>query len=229
MIVHRARKNFVIVFFLFLKLIRSFSRDVNVGDVVLYGLIICLTLIQSENLLKIPSISLCYYKLVSSLCDHHSECIFRLLNLEQYSIFISTIKLGLDNYDNEICKMCLETIQNLTLCVLQTTKDEISNEKTKYLEHFLEYFLQETVTTTTTLSDIFDTLAGTIYTLICLFTNQFYTFLTQMKQQDENLSSIIDKFVQDIGQIRQYNRKMKLSFTSKLETFVTDLRRIMKK
>ena len=125
--------------------------------------------------------------------------------------------------------MCLETIQNLTLCVLQTTKDEISNEKTKYLEHFLEYFLQETVTTTTTLSDIFDTLAGTIYTLICLFTNQFYTFLTQMKQQDENLSSIIDKFVQDIGQIRQYNRKMKLSFTSKLETFVTDLRRIMKK
>jgi hypothetical protein len=206
-----------------------FFREVNVGDVVLYGLIICLPLIQSDNLLKMPSISLCYYKLVSSLCEQHSECIFRLLNHEQYSIFLSTIKLGLDNYDNEICKMCLETIQSLTLCIIKQQKDNLNNEKIKYLEHFLEYLLQEIVTTTTTLSDLFDTLSGTIYTLICAYPNQFYHLLGQMKQQDENLTPIIDKFVHDIGQKQEYNRKTKVSFTGKFESFVTDLRRIMKK
>jgi hypothetical protein len=205
------------------------SREINVGDVVLYGLIICLPLIQSDNLLKIPSISLCYYKLVSSLCEQHSECIFRLLNLDQYSIFISTIKLGLDNYDNEICKMCLETIQSLTLNIIKQQKENISNEKTKYLEHFVEYLLQEIVTTTTTLSDLFDTLAGTIYTLICAYPTQFYNFLGQIKQQDDNLFPIIDKFVHDIGQKQDYNRRAKVSFTGKFESFVTDLRRIMKK
>lgn len=204
-----------------------FVREINVGDVVLYGLIICLPLIQSDNLLKMPSISLCYYKLVSSLCEQHSECIFRLLNQEQYSIFISTIKLGFDNYDNEICKMCLETIQSLTLFILKHENNK--NDKIKYLENFLEYLLQEIVTTTTTLSDLFDTLSGTIYTLICAYPNQFYHFLTQMKQQDENLSNVIDKFVQDIGQKYEYNRKAKISFTVKFESFVTDLRRIMKK
>ncbi|CAF0801967.1 unnamed protein product [Adineta ricciae] len=173
------------------------NADMNVGDVVLYGLIICLPLIQSDNLLKIPSISVCYYKLVSSLCEQHSDCIFRLLNSEQYSIFLSTIKLGLDNYDNEICKMCLETIQSLTLNILKQSKD---NEKVKYLEHFLDYLLQDIVTSTTTLSDLFDTLAGTIYTLICAFPNQFFQFLAQTKQQDENFVSVIDKFVHEIGQ-----------------------------
>ncbi|CAF2515937.1 unnamed protein product [Rotaria sp. Silwood2] len=155
----------------------SANTEVNVGDVVLYGLIICLPLIQSDNLLKIPSISSCYYKLVSSLCEQHSECIFRLLNPDQYSIFLSTIKLGLDNYDNEICKMCLETIQNLTLYTMKQQKLNQTNEKTKYLEHFLDYLLQEIVITTTTLSDLFDTLAGTIYTLICAYPNQFYHIL----------------------------------------------------
>lgn len=175
------------------------------------------------------SISSCYYKLVSSLCEQHSECIFRLLNIEQYAIFIATIKLGLDNYDNEICKMCLETIQSLTLHLLKQSNGAIQHEKSKYFEHFLEYLLQEIVTTTTTLSDLFDTLAGTIYTLICAFPNQFYYFLTQMKQQDENLTESIDKFVQNIGENREYNRKIKLTFVAKFESFVTDLRRIMKK
>ncbi|UJR16295.1 hypothetical protein I4U23_003201 [Adineta vaga] len=204
----------------------STNSEINVGDVALYGLIICLPLIQSDNLLKIPSISTCYYKLVSSLCDQHSECVFRLLNAEQYSIFLSTIKLGLDNYDNEICKMCLETLQSLTLNTMKQQKDK---EKIKYLEHFLDYLLQEIVTSTTTLSDLFDTLAGTIYTLICAYPNQFFQFLSQMKQQDENLIPIIDKFVHDIGQKFDYNRKAKVSFTVKFESFVTDLRRIMKK
>ena len=203
-----------------------FFRDMNVGDVVLYGLIICLPLIQSDNLLKIPSISVCYYKLVSSLCEQHSDCIFRSLNSEQYSIFLSTIKLGLDNYDNEICKMCLETIQSLTLNILKQSKD---NEKVKYLEHFLDYLLQDIVTSTTTLSDLFDTLAGTIYTLICAFPNQFFQFLAQTKQQDENFVSVIDKFVHEIGQKFDYNRKAKVSFTVKFESFVTDIRRIMKR
>ncbi|CAF3413952.1 unnamed protein product [Rotaria sp. Silwood1] len=204
-------------------------REVNVGDVVLYGLTICLPLIQSDNLLKIPSISLCYYKLVSTLCEQHSECIFRLLNPDQYSIFLSTIKLGLDNYDNEICKMCLETIQNLTLYTIKQQKLNQTNEKTKYLEHFLDYLLQEIVITTTTLSDLFDTLSGTIYTLICAYPNQFYYTLGQMKQYDEHLSMIIDKLANDIGQKPDYNRKAKLSFTVKFESFVTNLRRIMKK
>ncbi|CAF4362613.1 unnamed protein product [Rotaria sp. Silwood2] len=207
----------------------SANTEVNVGDVVLYGLIICLPLIQSDNLLKIPSISSCYYKLVSSLCEQHSECIFRLLNPDQYSIFLSTIKLGLDNYDNEICKMCLETIQNLTLYTMKQQKLNQTNEKTKYLEHFLDYLLQEIVITTTTLSDLFDTLAGTIYTLICAYPNQFYHILGQMKQYDENLSIIIDKLANDIGQKPDYNRKAKISFTVKFESFVTNLRRIMKK
>lgn len=201
----------------------------NVSDVVLYGLIITLPLIQSENLLKIPSISLCYYKLLSSLCEQHAECVFRLLNLEQYSIFLSTIKLGLDNYDNEICKMCLETIQSLALCLLKRTKDELNPEKSNYLEHFLEYLLQELITTTTTLSDLFDTLSGTIYTLIFAYPNQFYQFLGQLKQQDDNFSNPIERFVQDVGLKSGYNRKDKLAFTGKLETFVTDLRRLMKK
>lgn len=201
----------------------------NVSDVVLYGLIITLPLIQSENLLKIPSISLCYYKLVSSLCEQHAECVFRLLNLEQYSIFLSTIKLGFDNYDNEICKMCLETIQSLALCFLKRTKEEINGEKSQYLEHFLDYLLQELITTTTTLSDLFDTLAGTVYTLICAYPNQFYQFLGQLKQQEENFSNSIEKFVQEIGLKLDYNRKDKLAFTGKLETFVTDLRRLLKK
>ncbi len=174
-----------------------------------------------------PSISLCYYKLVSSLCEQHSECIFRLLNADQYSIFLSTIKLGLDNYDNEICKMCLETIQSLN--IIKQQKENQNNEKIKYLEQFLDYLLQEIVTTTTTLSDLFDTLAGTIYTLICAYPNQFYQFLGQMKQQDDNLTSIIDRFVHDIGQNQDYNRKSKVSFTVKFELFVTDLRRILKK
>ncbi|CAF0749134.1 unnamed protein product [Adineta steineri] len=207
----------------------STNTEINVGNVVLYGLIICLPLIRSDNLLKIPSISLCYYKLVSSLCEQHSECLFRLLDTEQFSIFLSTIKLGLDNYDNEICKMCLETIQSLTLHIIKQPKQYENNEKSKYLEHFLDYLLQEIVTTTTTLSDLFDTLAGTIYTLICAYPNQFYNFLGQMKQQDDNLTSIIDRFVHDIGQKHDYNRKIKISFTVKFETFVTDLRRIMKK
>ncbi|CAF3976550.1 unnamed protein product, partial [Rotaria magnacalcarata] len=207
----------------------SSHPEVNVGDVILYGLIICLPLIQSDNLLKIPSISLCYYKLVSSLCEQHSECLFRLLNQDQYSIFLSTIKSGLDNYDNEICKMCLETIQSLALYTIKQQKLNQTNEKSKYLEHFLDYLLQETVITTTTLSDLFDTLAGTIYTLICAYSNQFYQFLGQMKQYDENLSIIIDKLANDIGQRPDYNRKAKLSFTVKFESFVTNLRRIMKK
>ena len=201
----------------------------NVSDVVLYGLIICLPLIQSDNLLKIPSISSCYYKLASSLCEQHAECVFRLLNHEQYSTFLSTIKLGLDNYDNEICKMCLETIQSLTLYLLKQSKDEFQAEKNQYFEHFLEYLLQELVTTTTTLSDLFDTLAGTVYTLICAYPNQFYRFLGQLKQQDESSSAMIEKFVQDLGGKPEYNRKNKLAFTAKLESFVTDLRRLMKK
>ena len=122
--------------------------------------------------------------------------------------------------------MCLETIQSLTL---DTIKQQKENEKNKYLEHFLDYLLQEVITTTTTLSDLFDTLAGTIYTLICVFSNQFYHFLGQMKQQDENLSTIIDRFVHDIGQKQEYNRKSKVSFVGKFESFVTDLRRITKK
>ncbi|CAF1095043.1 unnamed protein product [Rotaria sordida] len=207
----------------------STNTDVNVGDVVLYGLIICLPLIQLDNLLKIPSISICYYKLASSLCEQHSDCIFRLLNPDQYSIFLSTIKLGLDNYDNEICKMCLETIQNLTLYTIKQQKLNQTNEKIKYLEHFLDYLLQEIVITTTTLSDLFDTLAGTIYTLICAYPNQFYHILGQMKQYDENLSIIIDKLANDTGQKPDYNRKAKISFTVKFESFVTNLRRIMKK
>jgi len=125
--------------------------------------------------------------------------------------------------------MCLETIQSLTLFIIKQQKENINNEKIKYLEHFLDYLLQEIVTTTTTLSDLFDTLSGTIYTLICAYPNQFYNCLGQMKQQDENLSTIIDKFVQDIGQKHEYNRKTKVSFTGKFESFVTDLRRIMKK
>lgn len=212
-----------ILFFVF------YSREVNVGDVVLYGLIICLPLIQSESLLKIPSISLCYYKLVSSLCEQHSECIFRLLNQDQYSIFISTIKSGLDNYDNEICKMCLETIQSLALHVIKQQKANQVTDKAKYLEHFLDYLLQEIVMTTATLSDLFDTLAGTIYTLICAYPNQFYQFLGQIKQYDENLSTTVEKLASDIGQRPEYNRKAKISFTVKFESFVTNLRRIMKK
>jgi predicted CopG family antitoxin len=125
--------------------------------------------------------------------------------------------------------MCLETIQSLTLCLIKDQKKSINPEKIKYLEHFLEYLLQEIVTTTTTISDLFDTLAGTIYTLICAYQNQFYQILGQMKQQDESLSDIIDKFVQDIGQKQEYNRRTKISFTVKFESFVTDLRRIMKK
>lgn len=183
-------------------------------------------LIQADNLLKIPSISISYYKLVSSLCEQHSDCVFRILNVEQYSSFLATVKLGLDNYDNEICKMCLETIQSLTLCTIKQAKDA---EKTKYLEHCLDYLLQEIVTSTTTLSDLFETLAGAIYTLICAFPNQFYHFLAQMKQHDESLTGVIDKFVRDVGDKFEYQRKAKIAFTLKFETFVTDLRRMMKK
>jgi hypothetical protein len=125
--------------------------------------------------------------------------------------------------------MCLETIQSLTLCIIKQQKENINHEKMKYLEHFLDYLLQEIVTTTTTLSDLFDTLAGTIYTLICAYSNQFYHLLGQMKQQDDNLTTTIDKFVRDIGEKQEYNRKTKLLFTGKFESFVTDLRRIMKK
>ena len=74
-------------------------REIDVGDVVLYGLIISLPLIESDNLLKVPSISLCYYKLASSLCKQHTQCIFRSLNQDQYSIFL------LVTYQNNI-KYC---------------------------------------------------------------------------------------------------------------------------
>ena len=207
---------------------RSF-RDINVGDVVLYGLIICLPIIQSDNLLKIPSISLCYYKLVSSLCDQHAECIFRLLNEYQYSTYLSTIKLGLDNYDNEICKLCFETIQNLALCIVKQQAENVTTEKRKCLEHFLEYLLEEVLTTTATMADLFPTLAETMYTLICAYPMEFLQALTKMKQQDDTVSSTIDQFVQNIGQKQEYNRKAKVSFTAKFESFVTDLRRTIKK
>lgn len=134
--------------------------------------------------------------------------------------------MGLDNYDNEIYKMCLETIQSLTLFTIKQPSQ--TNEKTKYLEHFLEYILQETLLTTSTISDLFDTLAGTIYTLICAFPNQFYSFLQQMKH-DENFSTMIDNFINDLGPKPDYNRKAKISFKLKFESFVTNLRRIMKK
>jgi hypothetical protein len=205
------------------------SSDDNVADVVLYGLIVCLPMIQSDCLLRIPSIGSSYYKLVSSLCDQHAECVFRLLNAEQYSMFLSTIQSGLDNYDNEICKLALETIQSLALHLLQHNENKSCDDKTKYLEHFLEHLVQDVMTSTTTVSDLFETLAGTIFTLICTFPNQFYCCLTRMKQQDGNVTSSIDRFVHDIGQAHQYNRRAKLEFTSKLESFVTDLRRHLRK
>ena len=199
------------------------------GDVVLYGLIICLPLIQTDNLLRIPTISSCYYKLISSLCGQHAECLFRLLNSDQFSIFLTTIQLGFDNYDSEICKLCLETIQSLAMETIQQNKENRLNEKSKILEQILDNLFQEFLTSTATFSDLFETLAGTIYTLICAFPDRFYRFLCQMKQQDENLSSIVDRFVQELGQTFDYNRKSKHSFTIKFESFVTDLRRLLKK
>ena len=189
----------------------------------------CLPLIQSDNLLKIPTISLCYYKVVSTLCEQNSDCIFRLLNQDQYSLVLSTIHLGLDNYDNEICKLCLETIQSLALYIIKQEKLDRNHEKIKYLEHFLDYLLQEIIMITTTLSDLFDTLVGTVYTLICAYQNRFFYLLGQMKQSDDNLSSVIDKFVNDIGQKQDYNRQAKIAFANKFESFVTDLRRILRK
>lgn len=206
----------------------SFS-DTNVGDVVLYGLIVCLPIIQRENLLKIPSISCSYYKLISSLCDQHSDCIFRLLSPEDFSVFLSTIKLAFDSYDNEICKACLESIQNLALQTIKQNKSNELNEKSKYLEPIIDYLFQEFITSTATFSDLFESLSGAIFGLICAFPNQFYQYLGQLKQQDENLTSLIDRFVQEIGNNFEYSRKAKVAFTSKFESFVTDLRRSLKK
>ena len=187
-------------------------------------------IIQSDSLLKIPPISLCYYKLVSSLCDQHAECLFRLLNLDQYAQFLSTIQSGFENYDQEICKLCLETIQSLSLQIVrQPAETPHLDEKSQHLQRFLDSLLQDVLTSSSTFSDLFETLAGTIFALISAYPQQFYQLLTRMKQQDPTLNAPIDQFVQDIGQKHDNQRKAKVSFTNKFEGFINDLRRVWKK
>lgn len=189
-------------------------------------------IIQSESLLKIPPISHCYYKLVSSLCDQHAECLFRLLNLDQYAQFLSTIQSGFENYDQEIGKLCLETIQSLALQIVrQPAETPHLDEKRQHLQRFLDSLLRDVLTSSSTFSDLFETLAGTIFALISAYPQQFYQLLAQIKeqQQDARLNAAIDQFVQDIGQKHDNQRKAKVSFTNKFEGFVTDLRRVWKK
>ncbi|XP_020912207.1 exportin-4 [Exaiptasia diaphana] len=107
----------------------------SAADVTIYGLNIIMPLISTE-ILKFPSICEEYFKLTTYVCDVYPEKTMTLPD-GLFQNMMSTLEVGLDNYDAEIAKMSMESLSALASHLFQNKQQAQEHRVVEVVRHFL--------------------------------------------------------------------------------------------
>ncbi|EDO32428.1 predicted protein [Nematostella vectensis] len=215
-----------VIAFLCAVLISDGTEKISAGDVTLYGLNIILPLITVE-LLKFPSLCEEYFKLSTFVCEVYPEKVVALPD-GLFHNMMSTLEVGLSNYDSDISKMSLESVASLIEHFFKEMRENPPQRMLEIVRHFLRLIFNMVLLESFDM-DLLQPASCAFHALIC--SNQgYYTELVRSLLAHQGDPVISQRLLGAFHQLTPSDMKLSLDKHSKaqfrrnLDTFLANVK-----
>lgn len=212
------------------------SGEVSSGqesaDVVLYGLNILLPFITPE-LLKFPELNDHYFKLITFVCEEHTEKICRMPD-HLFANIMASLQQGLKECGTDVAKSSLEALSGMAYDLFRdgqqkkTTNDRLSNALKAMLKVLFNFVMFEKFE----VLDLLVPAADALWSLICCHQAE-YTALVQELLASQRDPLVHQRLVDSFNKLTPaditvtINKQSKDQFRKNLDTFLADVKGLL--
>ena len=200
----------------------DFSADESGGlssgqqsaNIVLYGLNILLPFITPE-LLKFPELNEEYFKLITFVCEEHTEAICQMPD-NLFANLIASLEKGLKECGTDIAKSTLEALSGMAFDLFrnQTQKNSLTERLSLALKSMLKVVFNFVMFETFDVVDLFIPAADALWLLICCHQTQ-YSNLVQSLLATQTDAAVHHRLVDSFNKLTPADVKISIDKNSK--------------
>lgn len=201
------------------------------ADVVLYGLNILLPFITPE-LLKFPELNDHYFKLITFVCEEHTEKIC-LIPEHLFANLIASLEQGLKECGTDIAKSTLEALSGMAYDLFRKRQGEAaSNRLSNALKSLLKVLFNFIMFEKFEVLDLLVPAADALWSLICCHQTE-YAALVQTLLASQTDSLVHQRLVDSFNKLTPadisitIDKHTKDQFRKNLDTFLADVKGLL--